>query len=59
MKLISYTHDTAIRYGVLLDQGVIDMRQCMDNAPTYINDFFAQACGNASGKGNASCNASP
>jgi 2-keto-4-pentenoate hydratase/2-oxohepta-3-ene-1,7-dioic acid hydratase in catechol pathway len=47
MKLISYTQDTATRYGVLLDHGVIDMRLCMDKAPTNINDFFAQACGNA------------
>ncbi len=47
MKLISYTQDTATRYGVLLDHGVIDMRLCMDKAPTNINDFFDQACGNA------------
>ena len=47
MKLISYTHDNAMRYGVLLDQGVVDMRHCMDNAPASINDFFAQASGNA------------
>lgn len=46
MKLISYTHDNATRYGVLLNPGVIDMRHCMDNAPASINDFFAQATGN-------------
>jgi acylpyruvate hydrolase len=47
MKLISYTHEHMTRYGVLLDQGVVDMRQCIDNAPASINDFFAQASGNA------------
>lgn len=47
MKLISYTQDTATRYGVLLDTGVVDMHQCMDKAPKDIHDFFAQACGNA------------
>ena len=47
MKLISYTQDKTTRYGVLLDQGVVDMRHCMDNAPESINDFFALASGNA------------
>jgi len=47
MKLISYTHEAATRYVVLLDQGVVDMRHCMDNAPAHLNDFFAQAHGNA------------
>ena len=47
MKLISYTQDHATRYGVLLDQGVVDMRHCMDKAPDSINDFFALASGNA------------
>ena len=41
MKLISYTHDKATRYGVLLDHGVVDMRQCLDNAPAHIHDFIA------------------
>lgn len=46
MKLISYTHDKATRYGVLLDHGVVDMRQCLDNAPANINDFIALAHNN-------------
>uniref|UniRef100_UPI00262819CB fumarylacetoacetate hydrolase family protein n=1 Tax=uncultured Limnohabitans sp. TaxID=768543 RepID=UPI00262819CB len=48
MKLISYQHDNATRYGVLLDVGVVDMRHCLDAAPESINDFVALACGNAS-----------
>jgi 2-keto-4-pentenoate hydratase/2-oxohepta-3-ene-1,7-dioic acid hydratase in catechol pathway len=47
MKIISYTHDNATRYGVLSNQGVVDMRHCMDNAPASINDFLAQAHGRA------------
>jgi acylpyruvate hydrolase len=47
MRLISYTHNNATRYGVLQGQGLVDMRQCMDKAPDNINDFFAQASGNA------------
>jgi 2-keto-4-pentenoate hydratase/2-oxohepta-3-ene-1,7-dioic acid hydratase in catechol pathway len=47
MKIISYTHDNATRYGVLSNQGVVDMRHCMDNAPASINDFLAQAHGHA------------
>ena len=47
MKLISYTQDHVTRYGVLNDQGVVDMRLCMDNAPVSINEFFALASGNA------------
>lgn len=46
MKFVSYMHDTFIRYGVLLHQGVVDMRDCMEVAPETINDFVAQACGN-------------
>ena len=46
MKLISYTHQEVVRYGVLVAQGVADMRHCMDNAPASINDFFAHAHGN-------------
>ena len=46
MKLISYAHDNATRYGVLVGQAVVDMRHCMDKAPNCINEFFAQASGN-------------
>ena len=46
MKLISYTHQEVVRYGILVAQGVADMRHCMDNAPASINDFFAHAHGN-------------
>ena len=46
MKLISYAHDNAPRYGVLVGQAVVDMRHCMDKAPNCINEFFAQASGN-------------
>ena len=44
MKLISYRHDNATRYGVIQDngtKGVVDMRHCMDEAPESINDFVA------------------
>jgi len=46
MKLISYqTPDSRqARYGVLLPDGMVDMRLCMDNAPDSINDFVALAC---------------
>ena len=47
MRLISYAQNQATRYGVLQGQGVVDMRQCMDKAPDSINDFIAQASGNA------------
>ena len=45
MKLISYqTSDSRqARYGVLLPDGMVDMRLCMDNAPDSINDFVALA----------------
>ena len=45
MKLISYqTADSRVaRYGVLLPDGMVDMRLCMDNAPDSINDFVAAA----------------
>ena len=43
MKLISYQHDNAVRYGVLLASGVVDMRHCMNNAPASINDFAGLA----------------
>ena len=45
MKLISYqTPDSRMaRYGVLLPDGMVDMRLCMDNAPDSINDFVALA----------------
>ncbi|WP_090131481.1 fumarylacetoacetate hydrolase family protein [Limnohabitans sp. Rim11] len=46
MKLISYTHQEVVRYGVLVAQGVADMRHCMDNAPASINDFFAHVHSN-------------
>lgn len=46
MKLISYRDHEGVRYGVLVAQGVVDIRHCMDNAPDSINDFFAQANGN-------------
>ena len=39
MKLISYLHDGATRYGVLTASGVADMRDCMDAAPATINDI--------------------
>ncbi len=41
MKLISYQHDNAVRYGVLLGNNVVDMRHCMNDAPASINDFVA------------------
>ena len=49
MKLISYqTSDSRLaRYGVLLPAGVVDMRQCMDDAPDSINDFVAAASSQA------------
>ena len=47
MKLISYKHDNAVRYGVLLAHGVVDMRQCMDGAPLSINDFVGVASSQA------------
>jgi acylpyruvate hydrolase len=51
VKLISYRtkdHDSkAARYGVLLRAGVVDMRQCMENAPDSINDFVASASSDA------------
>lgn len=43
MKLISYQHDNAVRYGVLLTNGVVDMRHCMSDAPASINDFVGLA----------------
>ena len=43
MKLISYQHDNAVRYGVLLASGVVDMRHCMNDAPASINDFAGLA----------------
>ena len=46
MKLISYRHGNATRYGLVQEgtsQGVVDMRQCMDTAPESINDFVALA----------------
>ncbi len=45
MKLISYqTPDSRqARYGALLPGGVVDMRQCMNDAPDGINDFIAAA----------------
>jgi 2-keto-4-pentenoate hydratase/2-oxohepta-3-ene-1,7-dioic acid hydratase in catechol pathway len=43
VKLISYQHDNAVRYGVLLGNNVVDMRHCMDAAPASINDFAAVA----------------
>jgi acylpyruvate hydrolase len=50
MKIISYTHDGATRYGVLLPQGVVDMRQCLDQAPATINEFIGQHCTAAGGQ---------
>ena len=47
MKLISYQHDNATRYGVLLDLGVVGMQHCMPDAPADINHFVAIAAGNA------------
>ena len=45
MKLISYQipDSRQARYGVLLPDGMVDMRLCMDNAPDSINDFVALA----------------
>ena len=45
MKLISYQSQDSrqARYGVLLPDGMVDMRLCMDNAPDSINDFVAAA----------------
>lgn len=43
MKLISYQHDNAVRYGVLLTNDVVDMRHCMSDAPASINDFVGLA----------------
>ena len=45
MKLISYQipDSRQARYGVLLPDGMVDMRLCMDNAPDSINDFLALA----------------
>lgn len=39
MKLISYLHHDKVRYGVLQDQGVVDMRSCLDQAPEGISGF--------------------
>ncbi len=47
MKLISYQHDNATRYGVLLEMGVVGMQHCMPDAPADINRFVALAGGNA------------
>ncbi|MES2415902.1 MAG: fumarylacetoacetate hydrolase family protein [Pseudomonadota bacterium] len=41
MKLISYAYQNAVRYGLLLDAGVVDLRPCLDGAPESINDFIA------------------
>ena len=45
MRLISYQSPDSrqARYGVLLPDGMVDMRLCMDNAPDSINDFVAAA----------------
>ena len=43
MRLISYQHQGATRYGVLTSSGVVDMRHCVDGAPATINDFVALA----------------
>ena len=45
MKLISYqSPDSRVaRYGVLLPDGMVEMRLCMDDAPDSINDFVALA----------------
>ena len=44
MKLISYQFQQAVRYGILLDQGVVDVRACFPDAPASINDFAAWVC---------------
>jgi acylpyruvate hydrolase len=44
MKLISYQYQQSIRYGVLLDHGVVDVRACLPDAPESINDFAAWVC---------------
>jgi len=41
MKLISYQHQNALRYGILLDAGVVDAQACLPGAPASINDFAA------------------
>ncbi len=47
MKLISFRPKGHVsgpdRYGVLRQDGVVDMRECMDHAPDSINDFVALA----------------
>jgi len=41
MKLISYQHQNSVRYGLLLDSGVVDAQACLPGAPASINDFAA------------------
>lgn len=50
MKIISYQVKKSTQgevpvnhYGVLTDTGVVDMAQCLPQAPASINDFFAMA----------------
>lgn len=50
MKLISYRHEGADRYGVLTASGVVDMRLCMDAAPATINEFVAVVSAQAGGQ---------
>jgi 2-keto-4-pentenoate hydratase/2-oxohepta-3-ene-1,7-dioic acid hydratase in catechol pathway len=41
MKLISYLYQDSVRYGVLQDDGVIDIAKCLPDAPTGVNEFIA------------------
>lgn len=39
MRLISYEQHGQTRYGVLVNEAVVDMRDCLDAAPASINEF--------------------
>lgn len=64
MKLISYFYQNAIRYGLVQDNGVVDISRCMQEAPPQFNEFIALASSNKDLLKNiqeraASCKATP